>query len=1065
MLFEFLKPSTRNTQTPSTSASPTSSQSQLPLPTSSSPTRWDVFLSFRGTDTRYNFTSHLYDKLDSNRFGTFMDDPELRTGENISEALIRAIYESKTYIVVFSENYASSKWCLDELVEIYKCHKSAQRLVIPVFYKIDASVIRYQIGSFKDAFEKHQARYEMEMVNEWRLTLKEVADLSGEPISASKDRSEANVVNKIVDVLLLQINPKTLHVAKYPVGLDSRVKDLSTLLSSDTEGVIKFGIFGMGGVGKTTLAKALFNQLLRGGSFKGSCFLANVREASGTFNGLESLQQKLINDVLNSTTKVEVHSVEQGINLIRERISSTKVLLLIDDIYDLEQYESLAGPFATGSVVIITTRDEEMLDKVSVEPEYRYKLKELDGAQSRELFTKYAFEKAEPTENLLALSEDILGLAGGLPLALKIFGSYLSTKKEGGWKSYIETLQQYPNSTIEQKLLISLDALELDDRMLKKIFIDIACFFVGWNIEEAVEVLGTYYSHIDDKMDILKKRCLLTVDEEELEMHDLLRDMGRNVARNKAYDEPGKYTRLWLPEDIKDVLKNHKGTESIEGIIPHKLYSKDAPNGLSFTTKTFKKMSKLRFLHLEEVNITGSFERIFEDLRVLVWHRCPLECLPFDFCPEKIVILKLPQSNMKRMWHLNTVSQVFEKLKTLNMSHSQHLTTTPDFTILPCLETLHLEYCESLEEVHMSIGSLARLNFLNLNGCKRLRSLDTICNLRALKVLKINNCGGLKSLPIQLGNIESLTKLSAQSLSVSKLPDSIGYLSKLLELDLRYNDNLTTLPSGFSQLSNLTKLDISCCNDLLFVRKLPPNLKRIDANHCYSLKRLPNLSSLKHLEDLNLGNGSGLTCAPGLEDLISIRKLDLRGCTGLVNKHLIKQFFKVYSKFGHQINIFVSEYLDQTSRLWWSDCIDESPNGEYSESQALKRRPRWSDWILESPYWTSEHSESTDWSNEYSESKVHAELLPNESHNFMGIILCFSDPNLSCVGFGCSLKNTRTGFIWSSRFDVPRSEGYDWLMMVIVPKSTFSVTDNDNAIELTADKGVNTVGVHLLYET
>lgn len=187
MLCEFLMPSTRNTQTPSTPASPTNSQ--LPLPTTSTPTRWDVFLSFRGTDTRYNFTSHLYDKLDSNRIVTFMDDPELRSGENISEALIRAIYESRTYIVVFSENYASSKWCLDELVEIYKCHKSAQRLVIPVFYKIDASVVRHQIGTFKVAFEKHQARCKMEMVDEWRLTLKEVADLSGEPISASKNRS------------------------------------------------------------------------------------------------------------------------------------------------------------------------------------------------------------------------------------------------------------------------------------------------------------------------------------------------------------------------------------------------------------------------------------------------------------------------------------------------------------------------------------------------------------------------------------------------------------------------------------------------------------------------------------------------------------------------------------------------------------------------------------------------------------------------------------------------------------------------------------------------------------
>ncbi|XP_074359275.1 TMV resistance protein N-like isoform X2 [Apium graveolens] len=912
LLCDFIMPSAPNSQTPSISAPnarPTTTDSQT-HPTFVS-TCWDVFLSFRGEDTRNKFTSHLYQTLNCNGVRTFMDDPELRGGEVISDALSDAIRNSKAYIVVFSENYATSSWCLNELVEILNCHKTMQRYVIPVFFNIDPSVVRHQTGSFHTAFKKHQNRFwgEREKVKNWKLTLKQVANFSGHHIS--KDRSEAEAIKEIVDDLLLQISPKSVDVAKYPVGLDFHVKAITKRLSSESDkiGVIKFGIYGMGGVGKTTLAKALYNQLLGGGSFKGSSFLANVREISQTAKGVLSLQQQLIDDVLNSTTKFKVHNVEHGINLIRERISSAKVLILIDDIYDLEQYESLAGPFASGSVVIITTRDEEMLDKVNVETNYRYMLKVLDYAQSRELFTQYAFEKAEPPNNLLPLCEDILGLAGGLPLALKIFGSYLSTKKEVGWKSYIETLQQYPNSTIEQKLLISLDALELDDRMLKKILIDIACFFIGWNKEKAVKVLETYYSHADEKIDTLRKRCLLTVNEEELEMHDLLRDMGRNVARNKAPDEPGKYSRLWLPEDIEDVLKNYKGTEAIEGIIPHNLHmfnDKGAIEGKSFTTETFKRMSKLRFLYFEKVNLTGSFKHMFEDLRVLSWDCCPLKCLPSDFYPEKLVILELPQSNMKTMWDLNMVSHVFKKLKTLNMSYSQDLITTPNFIKLPSLETLNLEYCNSLKEVHMSIGSLVRLDSLNLEGCKKLRNLpDTICNLRALKVLNISKCNGLEALPIQLGNIKSLIKLNADGLSVSKLPNSTGHLTELVELCLNNNENLKALPDSICNQRSLEILNIADCNSLealpasignleslkkiimdgLTISKLPDSigsltkLVELDISNNEKLETLPDsICNLRSLEILNIADCSSLEALPlQLGNIKSLKKLSADG--------------------------------------------------------------------------------------------------------------------------------------------------------------------------------------------
>ncbi|KAL7261341.1 hypothetical protein ACSBR1_006899 [Camellia fascicularis] len=91
------------------------SNSSIPSP-SSSQFRYDVFLSFRGIDTRHNFISHLYKELIREGIETFKDDSELERGKEISPDLLEAIEESRYSIVVISKNYVSSKWCLDELV-------------------------------------------------------------------------------------------------------------------------------------------------------------------------------------------------------------------------------------------------------------------------------------------------------------------------------------------------------------------------------------------------------------------------------------------------------------------------------------------------------------------------------------------------------------------------------------------------------------------------------------------------------------------------------------------------------------------------------------------------------------------------------------------------------------------------------------------------------------------------------------------------------------------------------------------------------------------------------------
>ncbi|KAL1828015.1 hypothetical protein ACET3Z_006427 [Daucus carota] len=359
--------------------------------------------------------------------------------------------------------------------------------------------------------------------------------------------------------------------------------------------------------------------------------------------------------------------------------------------------------------------------------------------------------------------------------------------------------------------------------------------------------------------------------------------MGREVSRNKLPDEPGKHSRLWALEDICDVLEKYKGTEVIEGMIPRNLGKPNALNRISITTETFKRMGSLRFLLLRDVNISGSFEQTLEDLRWLTWNGCTLQNFPSEFFPWKLVFLALPCSKLRTMQGLN---RVFLNLKDLDMSRSLDLTTTPDFTKLPCLETLDLHGCRSLEDIHTSIGILLKLVSLNLSGCVKLKSLpDTVCNLSALEVLYLDSCKSLKALPEEVGNIKSIKDLIASNLTVSELPDSIGRLSKLVRLLSSGNKNLKALPDTICNLRALEFLDIDYCTSLT---ALPMELGKMVSLKQLRMKGLavseiPNsIQRLHELVDLFLSGNQNLRKIPdSICRLRSLKRLYISGCKRL----------------------------------------------------------------------------------------------------------------------------------------------------------------------------------------
>ncbi|CDY21140.1 BnaA01g33710D [Brassica napus] len=319
-----------------------SSSSSPPSPKLSLPSNrvHDVFPSFHGKDVRKSFLSHFLKECGIKGINLFIDN-EITRGEFIGPELKKAIQGSRIAIVLLSKRYASSSWCLDELVEIMKCKEELGQTVMPVFYEVDPTDVKKQAGDFGKVFKKTCKGKTNEVTRKWSEALAKVATLAG--YHSNNWDNEAKMIEDVAtDVAKKLFNSTPSRDFDEFIGMEAHMNKISRVLRTYLDEVRMIGIWGPAGIGKTTIARCMFNQLSH--TFQHSVFLMNVKAmctppvCSDDYNVKLHLQQIFLSQLTNQKEDFKI----SHLGVAQERLNDKKVLVVLDNVDRLVQLEAMA---------------------------------------------------------------------------------------------------------------------------------------------------------------------------------------------------------------------------------------------------------------------------------------------------------------------------------------------------------------------------------------------------------------------------------------------------------------------------------------------------------------------------------------------------------------------------------------------------------------------------------------------------------------------------------------------------------------------------------------------------
>ncbi|CAH8366218.1 unnamed protein product [Eruca vesicaria subsp. sativa] len=863
-----------------------------------------VFINFRGADLRSGFVSHLVEALQKDKINVFIDDYEAR-GKKLDE-LWKMIEESRIALTIFSRKYTESIWCLNELAKIKECEEKQKLVAIPIFYKLEPSTVRELRGQFGDAF-RNLARGD-ERRKEWKEALQAIPRLMG--FTVEENSNEGKILNQIVEMVKLMLNKISSEAiqdsfadpskSSYDTtkgvssegkthrtfGIKQRLKELGDKLDCvKYKGTRIIGVVGMPGIGKTTLIKDLFKELQP--KFARHALVDQIRVQSKEL-GCDYLPTLLLEELLGLEDP-HIENVGDPYEIYKGQLLQSKVLVILDDISEREQVDALLGNrdwISEGSRIVIATSDTSLTNGLVDDT---YVVRNLDHRDSLELFHYHAFSDDQPNfpEDFKKLSEEFVCYARGHPLVLEMLGKELNQQSMVHWNSKLKMLAQSLSPSVRSVFQVSYDELTLGQ---KDAFLDIACFR-SQDMEYVESLLASSDPGSTEAMSLVKaltNKFLIYTYDGRVEMHDLLYTFSRELDREAPTINGRGYRRLWLHQDIIkggviNVLQKKMKASNVRGIFLD-LY--EVKNETCLESDHFSKMHNLRYLKFynshcpqeckttNKINIPDGLTLPLKELRCLHWLKFPLEKLPNDFNPIKLVDLKLPSSEIERLW--DGVKET-PALKWVDLSYSNKLCSLSALSSAQNLQRLNLEGCTALKLLLSNMENMKRLAFLNLKGCTSLESLPEM-NLTFLKTLTLSGCSNLQEFPLISENIEILY---LDGTAISELPTNMEKLQRLIVLNMKNCQNLEKIPVRVGELKALQELILSDCSKLNYfpeIKMASLNILLLDGT---AIEVMPQLPSLQYL---CLSRNDKISCLPaGISQLSQLIWLDLKYCKSLTS--------------------------------------------------------------------------------------------------------------------------------------------------------------------------------------
>ncbi|CAI0417897.1 unnamed protein product [Linum tenue] len=921
------------------------SDTLLPLPFG----EYEVFLNFRGPDTRYQITDILFRFLVNLKIRTFKDDDELRKGEGIWPNLVEAIEQSKIYVTIFSENYAYSKWCLKELAVIVERQERNQGcIILPIFYMVDPRDVRHQSGPYLRAFRQHENFFDEETIRIWKAALNKVGALKGWHVKSNDEQGA--IADLVTGLVWSHLSKNNVLETDKLIGMDDHIEVVKERLALDSSCMTIVGIHGIGGIGKTTIAKAVYNKVSP--QFDRCSFVEDVREMLQQRDGIIILQKHIISDILRVKNFAEsIANNSAGIRIIKDRVSRFKFLIVLDDVDEKFRFDKILGNiknFVSGSRFIITSRNVKVLSTLT--DDCKDQLRDMGREIVRQESIRHPWQRSRIWSKKTTLD-------------------MLRNKKETNRVEGIRTSYEGDGEGLEKECFMNLSELRYFDIIATVLSVDFSSYLLnlrwlrlkigygGFMPKFCVENLGILelLSPVKDGWKGLKHikmasklKVLKLSGEFLIEYPQFPHSRSLEVLYLENFGPQSSHEDLDIGNllNLKVLLLRYCEVRSITG---GTIGMMKGLRELNITDLRFQKnlrealadIGELQFLEILIVELRN--ENLMLDtklppsLKVLVTP-FPIANLPELLELEKLTVneceLKIPLADSSNMWWK------ISKLKHLKLYRTK--ITIPINTSLPLLPssltTLHIDSCSELE-CFPSLKNLENLTDLSIECCPILKEIHGLGGLKSLRTLSIVqtacNLDGLESL-------HSLTSLKLTGCDALERLPSMASLSKLLDLDISFCDSLTEIQGnvdGFESLYSLKSLTLRCCDalerlpsmgslskllnlyisnchglteiqglesmeglvrlhlyDLASIRILPSlsklgNLERLTVKNAPNLQEIEGLGGLKSLKELHLIRCTSLESVPAdeLYGLERLESLDIRGCTNLKNRSSLRK--------------------------------------------------------------------------------------------------------------------------------------------------------------------------------